>query len=129
MCSFAFTGEDAAAVEKRMKLVVDTFEAMGISAYCNLFDERTQGFTGPKQYVLAARDEMRQRDVLFVLMVSDRRSEGQLIEIGTAVEREMPVILAHHESAIGKTYIDKIADEVFTWTDDASLVAGIQSLV
>lgn len=128
-CSFAFTGEDETAVSNRMRGIVDGFANLGILAYCNLDDPRIKDFTDPAEYIYHARDVMRGLDALFVVKSSTRRSEGQLIEHGIALEREMPVFVALHESAVDQTYVHKLADDSFVWNDEASLVAGIATVV
>ncbi len=128
-CSIAITGEDEAAAKARMHAVVDEFAKSGIDAYCSLFDEAMAGFTKAKQFVDGTLREMQTRDVLFVITTSERRSEGQLIEIGVAYNNGMPIILVQHESAVGKSYINELAVETHVWQEADDLLEIIKKIV
>lgn len=128
-CSYAHTGEDAMDVERRMKLVVETFSSVGVNAYCNLYDPEVSDFTVAKQYIDHALNVIKKMDVLFVIMTSERRSEGMLIEIGAAYSVGKPLILARHISANGKTYLDTLATQTFDWETEEELIAGIKRLL
>lgn len=128
-CSYAYTGEDAERVERCMKGVVEAFSSAGINAYCNLYDPEVANFTVAKQYIDRALNVINSMDILFVVMTSERRSEGMLIEVGAAYNAGKPLILARHISANGKTYLDTLATQTFEWKTEADLIAGIRSLV
>ena len=127
-CSYAFTGEDEKLVNERMQLIADSFKDCSVQAYCNLFDTRVKGFTNPKQFMDAALIELKQSDILFVVMTSERRSEGMLLEVGAAYSAGIPIILARHESAEGKTYIDQLAQKTVDWKTNEDLKSIIQTL-
>jgi len=128
-CSYAFTGEDTATVQNRMKLVVAAFSTAGIRAYCNLDDPDVADFSTAKQYIDHALGVLKGMDVVCVIMTSERRSEGMLMEIGAAYAAGKPIILARHVSASGRTYIDTLATTVFDWSTEDELLTGIQALV
>lgn len=105
----------------RMQAVVGGFALNEIDAYCNLFDETAVGYTKPRQFMDGAIKVLRTRDVVFAIQASDRRSEGQLMELGIAHDREIPIILARHVSVgEGSSYLHEFAEATFAWetTDD-----------
>lgn len=127
-CSYAYTGEDKTTVERRMNAVLDVFHAAGLETYCIMCDERTAGFTNPGQYIRLALREVKNSDVVFALKSSERRSEGQLLEIGAALALDIPVIYAQHESSIGNTYVDTLAEHTFLWQNEGDLPHAIRAL-
>lgn len=127
-CSYSYTGENEAIVAARMKRVVDALIAQNVGAYCIEFDINAKGFTEPHQYVNRALEQMKQCDVVYVVMTSERRSEGMLMEIGAALVRKKPIIIALHESAIGKTYVPEFTKTIKTWKTDDELVAVTKEL-
>lgn len=127
-CSYAYTGEDEAAVASRMRRVVDTLVAQKLGAYCIEFDAGAKHFIEPHQYVERALHQMRQCDVVYVVMTSPRRSEGMLMEIGAAIELKKPIVLALHESAEGKTYVSEFADVIKTWKTESELIIATKEL-
>ncbi len=127
-CSYAFTGEDKAVVVERMRLITDTFRAAGVEAYCNLFDTKVEGLSGAKQFMDVALEELEVCDLVFVVMASERRSEGMLIEIGAAYAAGKPIILACHTSADGTTYLNQLAVKTLHWHTNQDLTRLIETL-
>lgn len=115
-------------VTARMQAVVACFAEAGIEAYCNLFDEAMAGYTKAKQFVDGTLREMQMRDVLFVIVASERRSEGQLMEVGVAYNNKMPIILAQHVSAVGKSYLNELATDTHVWQETDDLLEVIKKL-
>lgn len=128
-CSYAFTGEDKATVTKRMHLITSTFKSIGVDAYCNLFDTQRESLNSAKDFIDSALKELETADIVFVVMTSERRSEGMLIEIGAAYAAGKPIVLAQHESAKHKTYLDQLAKKTVLWQTDADLKHIIKELV
>ena len=119
--SYAHTGEDIEQVTQRMTTLRDLLEKRGIEAYCNLFDSDTDGFTSPREFIENALEKLKRYDVLFVINTSERRSEGILIEIGAAISLGKEIVVAQHESSVGKTYMPELAKQHFVWQNDAEL--------
>jgi hypothetical protein len=124
-CSYAYTGEDKAAVHDRMAQVVETFRANGVDAYCNLYDPRRHGLTTPDQFMRLAFEEVKKCDVVFVIKTSERHSEGQIMEAGAALVLDVPMIFAQHESTVDKTYLHTLAEHTFTWSTEEDLRQNI----
>lgn len=117
-CSYAYTGEDVETVIKRMRMVVDTLEDNGHEVYCPLFDELVaplQEAHDVKAIFDHAFEGISRQEALVVVVSSERRSEGQLIEVGAALSQNKPVYLMQHETAVDKSYLPKLVDETYVW--------------
>lgn len=124
-CSYAFTGESASAVTKRMRRIVDTLTDQGHGVYCQLFDPSYPEMTNVSQWVNGALYVMNDYEVVLVINTSERRSEGMLIEFGAALARGKKIIYAQHESSVGMTYVPELADTAFVWSDENELIKKI----
>jgi hypothetical protein len=127
--SYAWTGEDKAVVAERMRKLRGMFVSEGFDAYCNFDDPKTTHFTEPRQYLLAAIEELRACDVVLVVQASERRSEGLLIEVGAAMALGKQVVVAQHQSARGLSYLASLGVHWFGWTDDESLLNGAREML
>ena len=128
-CSYAFTGEDKLKVEARMRRVVDLLERCGCEVYCNLFDDATDNYNNPRQFLRRAIDQMNECDKILAIQTSPRRSEGMLIEIGVAIARDKSILLAQHQSATGKSYLPDLAKQTQTWQNESELDTAIITLI
>ncbi len=130
-CSYAHTGEDIDEATRRMRLVVDTLNGNGHDAYCNLFDEKivqlqvNDDITGIFQ---GAFDRVRQSDAMVAIIASPRRSIGQIMEIGVALDHNKPVYLLEHQSAEGSSYISRLVDRHFQWNDESELELALAKI-
>jgi nucleoside 2-deoxyribosyltransferase len=117
-CSYAYTGEDVETVTSRMQMVVDTLKANGHEVYCPLFDELVAPFqeaNDVKSIFKHAFDGIKRQDGVVVIISSERRSEGQLMEIGAALSQNKAVYLMQHSTAVDKSYLPKLVNETFVW--------------
>ena len=128
-CSYAFTGEDKLKVEARMRRVVDLLKGCGHEVYCNLFDSATESYGSPRQFLRRAIDQMNECDKILAIQTSPRRSEGMLIEIGVAIARDKSILLAQHQSAVGKSYLPDLAKRTRTWQNESELDTAIITLI
>jgi hypothetical protein len=130
-CSYAFTGEDTATINKRMRLVVDTLNAHGHNAYCNLFDPvitRLYENDDTKGILEDAFQRVLESDCMVAIITSPNRSVGQLMEIGLALGQKKPVHLFEHTSAKGSTYLHRLVNTHLTWEDDNDLEKALQTI-
>lgn len=127
-CSYTLSDEDEKIVSRRMRTVGRAFEDEGIKSYCNLFDTNTYGVSCPKICLDIALEELRRCDMLFVVL-TQKRSEGMLIEVGTAYAQKKPIILARHISTLGKTYLDRLANITMDWQTNEDLRRIIKSVI
>lgn len=129
-CSYAFTGEDTAAVESGMRLVVDTLEASGHDVYCNLFDKDIEQFATDdyKGILQDAFTHLATCDVVVAIVCSERRSVGQCMELGVALNDSKPIYLFEHESAKETSYLNSIADAHYLWASEDELRGRLEQV-
>lgn len=127
-CSYAFTGQNPQEVEARMAAIVRVLQEAGITVYCNLYDERTQGFINPEDYLDLALDELTEYDYLLAIKVPGI-SVGQVAEITVARRRSIPIIFAERDDSVGDSYLARMAQETFMWSNEADLLAKVRELV
>ena len=130
-CSYAFTGEDEAVVRARMRTVVAALEQVGCAVYCNLFDPAWPSYHTPGEFIRRALSVLPQYDMVLVVQVSPRRSEGMLMEVGAALALGKPIALAQHHSVGQQSYLSDqlIATRTEVWRSEAELPAVVQRLV
>ena len=128
-CSYAFTGLDPEQVRERLKLIAEAFSSASVEYYINLFDPKWRADSDPKECLDIALKEMETSDFVLAIMASERRSEGMLVEVGAAYAAGKKIILARHESADGKTYIDQLAEKTVNWKTNQDLVRIIKTLI
>lgn len=123
-CSYPYTGEDITLVTARMRRVVDVLLNNGAEVYCDRFDSalgRAQITNNIPIIFQKAFDELDSSNILVAILPSARRSVGQLMEIGVAYDRQIPVYLFEHESARGTTYLPMLARRTVTWKSEEDL--------
>ena len=125
-CSYAFTGEDETLLRERMTGLRNLFQELSIDYYINLFLPEWQAMMARSatggEFVRAAIKEMELCDTVLVIVSSDRRSEGMLMEVGAAVAMGKNIVLAQHTSAQGKSYLQTVAACTYTWETDRELL-------
>lgn len=130
-CSYAFTGEDPNEVNERMRLVVDTLEAQGHQAYCARFDETALEHSA-NNHIQGVFEEafknLADSEALVVILSSAKKSLGQIMELGAALSQKKPIYLLEHKSAIGYSYLPRLADEYLQWETEAELRDALQQL-
>lgn len=124
-CSYAYTGEDEIVLENRLRLMVDELERLGHDVYCFHFSGSQRPGIQPKEAILEALSRLQDYDALFVMLASERRSEGLLIEVGAAISQGKKLFIAQHASAVGKTYLPDLAEYSYVWSNEAELTQGI----
>jgi hypothetical protein len=123
-CSYAYTGEDADAVNRRMRLVVDTLKSGGHEAYCVRFDETTAKHHAShdmKGIFDTAFKNLAKNEAMVAIVTSPDRSVGQLMEIGATLSVQKPVYLFEHSSAAGSSYLPELVDKYFQWETEDDL--------
>lgn len=130
-CAYAFTGEDVAVLTKRMRIVVDILNKNGHNAYCNRFDEivdELQAKDDIKGIFNEAFKNIEKSEALVAIVTSPSRSIGQIMEIGIAVSQKKPVYLFEHQSAQGSSYLPRLVDEHFQWSDESELERALKKI-
>lgn len=126
------SGEDAREVMTRMKLVVEALESSGHTAYFSGFDtkktklQEAGDIRGIFEY---AFHNLAKADGLVAVLPSNRKSEGQLMEIGAMLAAGKPVYLFLHDTATGTpTHLTKLAAKTFIWSNDTTLVDSLSQI-
>ena len=123
-CAYAFTGEDLDVVTNRMKLIVDTLDNNGHKAYCNRFDpivDEMQAKDDIQAIFRRAFEIIDQHEAVVAIITSPNKSVGQIMEIGVALSKNMPIYLLEHSTAKGSTYLPRLATKTYEWTTEADL--------
>ena len=126
--AYRFTGETPAVLEERLSLVVSSLGRAGVEAYCNLFDqhEYEKAQLGPRQIMEKAFAKIDESDGLLVLIASDDKSEGQIMEVGYAFAKNKPIVAAVKAGV--NTYVDAMANQAIYWEDLPDLQAKLEGL-
>lgn len=127
--AYRFTGEDPARLEPLLKGVQDTFAQRGVEAYCTFFDEdefKNKSFNA-RQIMDHAFGIIDNSDFLFVLMTSENKSEGMIMEVGYCIAKDLPVIVAI-KSGVSNTYIPDMGTQKIVWTDQNDLFEKIKQI-
>lgn len=126
--AYRFTGENPEVLQERLTAVVDALGKAGIEAYCNLFDqhEYSAQSLSASQIMNKALEKIDDSDGLFVLINSNDKSEGQLIEVGYALAKDKHVIVAAQENV--NTYVPQMADASIVYKDLPDLAAKLGDL-
>ncbi len=126
--AYRFTGEDPDVLHSRMTTVVDSLKSVGMDVYCNLFDEKEyqKSKLDAKEIMDIAFNRIDSSDGLFVVIASDDKSEGMLMEIGYAYAKNKNIIVAVHQNA--KTYVPLIGNRSIIWNNNDDLAAKIKAI-
>lgn len=130
-CAYAFTGEDLDTLTNRMKLVVDTLNSSGHEAYCNRFDpvvDEIQKIDDIQAIFRRAFDVIEQQEAIVAIVTSPNKSVGQIMEFGVALSQGKPVYLFEHSSAIGSTYLSRLATKSYEWTTEEDLLRVLKEV-
>jgi nucleoside 2-deoxyribosyltransferase len=131
-CSNAFTGEEFNQVSARMQMVVEALNEAGHEAYCPVFDPykiELQAKNDTKAIFDYAFDNVGKCDGMVAIVTSGRKSEGQLMEIGTTLAQKKPLFVFVHESAAGTpSHLPKLATKAFTWSTNEELAQALTQI-
>lgn len=129
--SYAWTGEDQVVITERMRMITSALKEAGVSYYFNKDDEKTAAFTSPGEFVRDAIRELEQCTMILVIKSTERRSEGQLMEIGAALAWEKKVVMLQHVSTVGATYLDDpdLSGQLMLWSSEDELLRRLGELL
>jgi nucleoside 2-deoxyribosyltransferase len=130
-CSYAFTGEDEQVLFERMGMVVDALNTSGHDAYCPLFDPHKIALQ-EKGDILAIFDyafkNLAMCDGMVAIIASERKSEGQLMEVGAALAADKPLYLFIHSSVGSVSHLPKLASATHVWGSEEELKSALQTV-
>jgi len=114
--SYKFTGEDINLIKEKLEKILPILRLNGNSVYCSFEDQdffKKNNFDSKKilEHALKKLDDCEKG---LILLDSDQKSEGMLLEIGYMVAKEKPFILAKR-NGIKTTFLEKIAEDVINF--------------
>lgn len=128
--SYKHHGEDDEELKGFLSPLISKFKELGSDAYCNLFDEelakKATLYKPGKDYVLDAFNILDSKELIFVLLMSEEKSEGMLMEVGYAIAKGIPVVVAVRND-IKNTYLPTMGNLVIEWSDLDDLLNKIQT--
>lgn len=122
--SYRFTGESKEDLDNLLTPIKAVLDDKGIDLYCNYFDNdlvvRSKNFA-PQDYVFDAFSTLNTCQILLALIKSSDKSEGMILEVGYAIAKGIPVIVAVKDGVSG-SYLPGMANRKIEWsnTDDLS---------
>jgi nucleoside 2-deoxyribosyltransferase len=114
-----------------MQMVVDALNKASHDAYCPVFDQikiQLQAKDATKEIFDYAFQNIAKCDGMVAIVTSDRKSEGQLMEIGALLAQTKPLFLFIHESAKNSTHLPKLAAKTFTWKTEQDLQSQLANV-
>ena len=127
--AYRHTGADPQYLEKLLPVVRDALLESGQEVYCTFFDEaefKSNGLS-PRQIMDHAFKKIEDLGGLFVLIDGSDKSDGQIMEVGYCIARDIPFVVAKRNS-VNNTYIDQMTENSFSYDDLEGLRAGIKAL-
>ena len=126
--AYRYTGEDKKELAKFMKTFCDLVQSNGHSSYCTFFeDEKKFHNKSKKEIINHAFDEIDKSDITLVIIRSEEKSEGMLIEVGYTLAKRKKLILCINEK-VRNTYLRDLADEVIEYKDAKDLADKITEI-
>lgn len=130
--SYRFTGEKPADIDALLRPVRDTLVALHHEVYVNYYDtelppetDGTYDTYKPKDYLYHALEKMAGSDVVLVLLQSAKKSEGMLIEVGFALAKGIPVVVAA-KKGVEDSYLPTVGSATFVWSEIEDLLKTIE---
>ncbi|MBI4175528.1 hypothetical protein HY523_02830 [Candidatus Berkelbacteria bacterium] len=120
--SYRYTGESTTTLNTLLTAVKNGLEQNGMESFCSFFFEdhyRSHGFTS-RQIMDHAFTELGAANNLLVILTSDEKSAGMLLEVGYAIARSIPIILAIRED-VPNGYLRDMTEHHFLWRDETDL--------
>jgi len=126
--AYRHTGEDLLELEQRLSKVQMALMTHKIKGYATLSEE--EAFVGskltPGQIMERAFQKVAAMDGLFVLIMNNEKSEGQLMEVGYALALKKTIVVAYQRDA--KTYVHELATHAIVFEDMNDLAKQIAEL-
>jgi len=127
--AYRHTGEDPEVLNKQMNAVRKGLKKAGIEFHCTYFEEdefqdRKMGAREIMEHAFSVLDKC---SCLLVILSSEEKSEGMLMEIGYCFARQIPIVVAQ-SSEVSKSYVPQMAQTVISWQTYAELESGLEGL-
>lgn len=122
--SFAYTGTNIKQTHARLKNIVSLVNKTNNFAYCNLFDKSILKFlkTDDKNQIFKHTfSQETKADYIFLIISKPKISLGQCMEVGVAVNLDIPIIMFEQDTVKDKAYISEFARYKYTWKTEDNL--------
>jgi len=100
--AYRFTGENKEELLDILKKIIQILKEKGHETYTPVFDFNYEGKTKEQIYT-DALDKIDENDALFVLVRSEEKSEGMLVELGYAIAKKKKIILVIKKGVDSRT--------------------------
>lgn len=126
--SFAYTDTDFVKTKNRLQNIVSLIKNTNNYAYCNLFDKSILKFLkadDKNQIFKQTLNQEAKADYIFLIISKPKISLGQCMEVGVAVNLDIPIIMFEQDTVKDKTYISEFATYKYTWNTEDNLYKQI----
>lgn len=123
----AVTGHDVEALKQEMEKVYSALKKAGYESYSTMNEEVKNKFKKAGDWVIHAFKQLDKHDAFLVIVRTEHRSEGLLIEIGYALSKGKKIILAINEN-VKNTYLRDFANKIIECKDFDDLLNKLSKL-
>jgi hypothetical protein len=124
--AYRHTGADPERLSMLLPAVCESLRERGEEVYCTYFDEdkfRSSGKT-QRQIIEHAFAKINGLGGLFVVLDSNEKSEGMLMEIGYCLANNLNIVVAKKRD-LGSTHVPDMANHTFEYDDIRDLKESI----
>lgn len=123
----AVTGQDLEVLKKEIDKIYSALEKAGHKPYSTMEEEGEGVVKGAGDWLDYAFKKLDENDVFLVLVKTEHRSEGLLMEIGYCLAKKKKIILAIKDD-VKNTYLPEVVDKVIRWKDFDDLITKLSDL-
>ena len=129
LCSYTFEGQKPSTLEQeRMAEIVGAFALNGYDSYSVLNDVQAAACTKRDEYQLLAVEQAKKRDLLFAVIMNERRDDWIVMQAGAVLGNGGRVVLAYHENAYGASpVLQRMSSQVISWNRISGLLQAIHT--
>lgn len=126
--AYRSTGEDRKVLRHRMRQIVEALEKAGHAVYVNAWEHERFASSGMtrRQIIDEGFGELDASATVLVLIASEDRSEGQIMEVGYAYAKGKRIIVAVRDGV--SSSLPAMADETIVWKDLPDLCAQLSRM-
>jgi len=110
-----------------MEKVYSILKQGGHDVYSTLEEEGKNIFKKAGEWVIHAFKQIDKHDVFLVIIRTEYRSEGLLMEIGYALSKNKKLILLINEK-VKNTYLRDFTDDIIEWRNFDDLITKLSKL-
>ena len=127
--SYRHTGETVEKLDGLLIPIRNAFEKKGDEVYCTYFNEdsfRERGLM-PHDIMHEAFRKIEDMGAMFVILDSEQKSEGMIMEVGYCIAKKIPVVIAARKG-LENTYLPSMADTLLEYDTIDELIEKISTL-